>query len=74
MLLNFWGLRSQIGGVVQELCLVVAGQGATGVGGIPKIVKGGTVYDIYLVETTDPNASAIRIRTTTGIKAIRKKT
>ncbi|MDP2855764.1 MAG: hypothetical protein Q8N90_01425, partial [bacterium] len=41
-------------------------------GGIPKVRKGAATYDIYLVETTDPAASPVRIKTTTGIKAIRK--
>jgi hypothetical protein len=59
---------------MQELCLVAAGDGAVGMGGIPKIAKGGIIRDIYLVETSDPDASAIRIKTTTGIKAVRKKT
>ena len=43
-------------------------------GGVPKLRKGVTDYAVYLVETTDPNASPFRIRTTTGTKAIRKKT
>lgn len=68
------GLRAQIAGVMQELCLVAAGDGAVGMGGIPKIAKGGIIRDIYLVETSDPDASAIRIKTTTGIKAVREKT
>jgi|GEM_PF-2892204 len=36
--------------------------------------KGGTTYGIELVATDDPNASRIRIKTPTGIKAIRKYT
>ena len=68
------GLRIARGGAVMELCLVAAGDGATGMGGIPRIRKGGTTYDVYLVETGDANASLVRIGTTTGIKAIRKKT
>lgn len=36
--------------------------------------KGGTTYGIELVETNDPNASRVRIKTPTGIKAIRKYT
>lgn len=36
--------------------------------------KGGTTYGIELVDTTNGNASAIRIKTSAGIKAIRKYT
>ena len=39
-----------------------------------RIRKGGTTYGIELVETGDPNASAIRIQTGTGVKSIRKYT
>jgi len=39
-----------------------------------RIRKGGTTYGIELVATDDPNASRIRIKTETGIKAIRKYT
>lgn len=71
---QYAGLRVQTTTGMQELCFVAAGEGATGMGGVPKICKGGTIYDIYLVETTDGNASPVRIKTTTSIKAIRKKT
>ena len=43
-------------------------------GGQLRFRKGGTTRAIYLVETTDPNASAVRLRTTTGTKAVRLKT
>ena len=39
-----------------------------------RIRKGGTTYGIELVETNDPNASRVRIKTPAGIKAIRKYT
>lgn len=39
-----------------------------------RIRKGGTTYGIELVATGDPNASRIRIKTPSGIKAIRKYT
>jgi len=39
-----------------------------------RIRKGGTTYGIELVDTADPNASAIRIKTPGGVKAIRKYT
>ncbi len=37
-----------------------------------KISKGGNIFDIALVDITDPAASSIRIQTAGGIKAIRK--
>lgn len=37
-----------------------------------RIRKGGTTYGIELVDTSDGNASRIRIKTGTGVKAIRK--
>ena len=42
-----------------------------GMGGIMKVEKGTDAYAVYLVETTDPLASAVRVQTTTGIKAVR---
>lgn len=66
------GLRLKKGdGTIIELLLVAAGSGASGMGGVPKIQKNGTNYDIYLVETTDPKAGPVRIKTTSGVKASR---
>lgn len=39
-----------------------------------RIRKGGVTYGIELVATDDPNASAVRIRTPAGVRAIRKYT
>ena len=39
-----------------------------------RIRKGGTTYGIEFVATGDPNASAIRIKTPSGVKAIRNYT
>lgn len=33
--------------------------------------SGGTTYAVYLVDTTDPDASSVRLRTNDGTKAIR---
>ena len=68
------GLRVYYKGAVYELALVALADQATGMGGVPRIQKNGTTYAIYLVETTDPNASNVRIKTTTGVKSIRLKT
>jgi len=71
---QFAGLRTFDNAAMRELCLVAEADGAAGMGGIPKINKGGTKYAVYLVETSDPNASHVRIRTSAGTKAIRLKT
>lgn len=39
-----------------------------------RVRKGGATYGVELVDTNDPNASAVRIKTSLGIKAIRKYT
>lgn len=58
----------------QALCLVATADAPSGMGGQLRFYKGGVTYAVYLVETTDPNASPLRIQTTTGIKAVRVKT
>ena len=59
-------------GTVKELCLVALADAPAG----PqwRIRKGGTDYAVYLVDTTDPNASQVRIETGAGVKAARLKT
>lgn len=59
-------------GTIQELCLVSIADAPSG--DQVRIRKNGTDYAVYLVPTTDPNASSIRISTTEGVKAIRLKT
>jgi hypothetical protein len=54
--------------------MVAEADAPSGMGGVIKVRKGGVNYALYLVETTDPNASPVRARTTTGTKAIREKT
>lgn len=71
---QFAGLRTFYGAAVKELCLVAQADAPTGMGGGLFINKNGTTYSVYLVETTDPNASNVRISTTTGTKAVRLKT
>jgi hypothetical protein len=71
---QFPGLRSFYNGAVRELCLVAEADAPTGMGGVPKVRKGGTTYAVYLVETNDANATPIRLRTSTGTKAVRIKT
>ena len=72
--IQYAGLRAYYGVAVRELCLVAEADAPAGMGGVIKINKGGTNYVIYLVETGDANATPIRVKTTTGVKAIRIKT
>ena len=71
---QYAGLRTYYSSAVKELCLVAAVDAPAGLGGVPFVRKGGTSYAVYLVDTADPNASHVRIRTSTGTKAIRLKT
>lgn len=71
---QFSGLRIKKTASTIELCLVANADAPTGMGGRVKIRKGVVDYAVYLVETTDPNASPVRVRTTTGTKSIRLKT
>jgi hypothetical protein len=59
-------------GTVQELCLVDPADAPAG--DQWRVRKGGTTYAVYLVATTDPNASHVRVHTNDGIKAARLKT
>mgnify|MGYP000452770038 CR=1 FL=1 len=70
---QFSGLR-YYSGTVKELCLVAEADAPTGMGGVWKIRKGGTTYAVYLVETSDPDASGVRVRTSSGVKSARLKT
>ena len=71
---QFAGLRTYYNGAVRELCLVAEADAPAGMGGVIKIDKGGTLYAVYLVEISDPDATPVRVRTTTGTKAVRIKT
>lgn len=71
---QYFGFKIKKTGSIIELCLVAEADAPSGMGGVLKIRKGGVNYVLYLVETTDPNASPLRIKTSTGIKAIRLKT
>ena len=71
---QFSGLRVFYGGVVKDLCLVAVADAPTGMGGRLLVDKNGTTLCVYLVETTDPNASSVRMATSAGTKAVRLKT
>lgn len=68
---QYAGLRYFLG-TVKELALVALADAPAG--DQWRIRKGGTDYAVYLVDTTDPNASQIRIQTSEGVKAARLKT
>lgn len=71
---QYSGFRVYDNGAAFDLCLVATADAPTGMGGQLRLRKGATTYAVYLVETSDGNASTVRIRTTTGVKAIRRKT
>ena len=68
---QYAGLR-YFKGTVLELCLVATADAPAG--DQWRIDKNGTTYAVYLVDTTDPNASPVRIQTDAGVKAARFKT
>ena len=71
---QYFGLRAYYDGAVVDLCLVAEADAAAGMGAAPLFDKNGTTYAVYLVETSDPNASWMRTRTSAGVKAIRRWT
>lgn len=71
---QFAGLRVWHSGAVVSLCLVATADAPAGMGASPRVRKGGTTYAVYLVETSDPDASPVRIRTSAGTKAARRLT
>lgn len=70
---QYAGLR-YFSGTMRELALVALADAPAGMGGQWRVRKNATDYAVYLVETTDPNASTLRVRTATGTKAARLKT
>lgn len=71
---QYFGLKAFYRGAVKDLCLVAVADAPAGMGGVPRVQKGGVTYAVYLVETSDPNASPVRMQTSAGVKAIREKT
>ena len=68
---QFQGVRIWHSGAVVELCAVATADAPTGMGGQVRIRKGGTTYALYLVETSDADASPVRLNTSAGVKSIR---
>lgn len=71
---QYSGFKVQKTGSVIELCLVAEADAPGSMGGVVKIRKGVTNYALYIVETSDPNASPVRVKTVTGVKSVRLKT
>ena len=72
---QFSGLRVwDAPGQLLELCMVAEADAPSGMGGVWKVNKNGTLYAVYLVETGDSNASPVRVQTSTGTKSARVKT
>lgn len=71
---QYFGLKTFYQGAVKDLCLVAEVDAPGSMGGVLKVNKNGTLYAVYLVETSDPDASPCYIRTSSGTKAIREKT
>ena|SRR3990167_5707145 len=71
---QFFGLKAYYQATVHDLCLVAEADAPGSMGGVLTVNKNGTLYAVYLVETTDPNASPCYLRTSSGTKAIREKT
>lgn len=71
---QFSWLRTYYNAAVRELCVVSTADAPVGMGGSIRVQKGGVSYAVYLVETTDPNATPVRVATSAGTKAIRAKT
>lgn len=69
---QYAGLRVYYGGSVKELCLVALADAPSG--NQLRIRKNATDYAVYLVDTTDPNASSVRIGLAAGTKSVRLKT
>lgn len=71
---QYSGLRVQANGRMVELSVVAIGDAPSGMGGVWRVQMASGTKAVYLVETTDPNASPVRIKTTTGVKSARLKT
>ena len=71
---QYSGFRVYDNGAAFDLCLVATADAPTGMGGQLRLRNGATTYAFYLVETSDGNASTLLVPTTTGVKAIRRKT
>jgi len=69
---QYSGLRVRGVSATLDLCLVDTADAPSG--DTPRIQKGGVTYALYLVDTTDPLASPVRIGTGAGTKAVRLKT
>lgn len=68
------GLRIETSSQALELSVVAEVDAPADMGGVVKIQRTAGKYVVYLVETNDPFASPMRIKTNTGTKSVRKST
>lgn len=71
---QFAGFRVRKSSGTIELCLVATADAPAGMGGQLRLRRSADTLAFYLVDTTDPNASPLRIQTSTGVKSVRLKT
>lgn len=71
---QYAGFKIKLTGSTIELCMVATADAPTGMGGQVRVKRESDTLALYLVETSDPNASGVRLRTVTGVKAVRRKT
>ena len=69
---QYFGLKVRGVSSTLDLCLVAVADAPAG--NQLRVRKGATTYAVYTVDTTDPQASPLRLRTSAGTKAIRLKT
>lgn len=70
---QYAGFRIETTTTVIDLCLVAIADTPTGFGQW-RFQTSADTKGVYLVDTTDPNASGLRVQTAAGVKAMRKKT
>ena len=71
---QFFGFKIRGNAATLDICLVAIADAPAGVGGQWRVATSGATRVVYLVETSDPNASPLRIKTGTGVKSARLKT
>jgi hypothetical protein len=71
---QYLGLRYQGPSGLVDLCLVATADAPAGVGGQVRVKRTADTLAAYLVPTSDPDASPVRVATSAGTFAIRRKT
>ena len=68
---EYAGLRVAYSGSTHQLAMVPVADAPTGLGGIIKITKGTEVYALWIVDTSDGDASHVRVQMPIGVKSVR---